>query len=156
MSLKYRDTEIFINDESLIVQEFYLSELSFLMMRCYNNNTKMFTTYNLGTFDSKQNLFVDLINEVYAKQKLTTIKSYLDSAPWNFAKTMSSIPHFWTLKKDWKNEKHFIEFIEFMDANYVIESFMNKDYKYTYVGDYKYWYMDSDSSKVILINRAKI
>ena len=156
MSLKFRDCEFIVEGEKLSIVEFYLTELNFCMMRCYSKEKKMYTSFNLGTYDVTNNIFSDIIKRHLEEEKKRRAIFYLENAVWTFAKTMKAIPHFWTIKKDWKSVKHFIEVIEFMDTNYVTQRFMNKDYKYTYVGDYKYWHMESDSSKVTLINRAKI
>jgi hypothetical protein len=155
MSLKFRDCDFIVEGETLSLVEFYLTELNFCMMRCYSKEKKMYTSFNLGVYDVTNNIFIDIIKKYLQEEKQRRVTFYLENAVWTFAKTMKTIPHFWTLKKQW-NPKEFNEVIEYMDKNYERKTFGNKMYRYTLLNNYKYWHMESDSSKVTLINRAKI
>ena len=57
--------KIFIEEKEFNVQDFYISELGYLMMRLYSEENKTYTTYNLGTHDPAKNIF----NEAIEKQR---------------------------------------------------------------------------------------
>ena len=74
----------------------------------------------------------------------------------NGQRLMKSLLHIGTQKKYGLNaQKHSFFLAKVISDKGVIEKFGNREYKYYYCGDYKYWIM-SHWSKEILINRAKV
>mgnify|MGYP003124918514 FL=1 len=75
---------------------------------------------------------------------------------WKWAKTYEKFAPHWYTKKVWfKRTETFFFLAKVISDKGVIEKFGNREYKYYYCGDYKYWIM-SHWSKEILINRAKV
>lgn len=85
------------------------------------------------------------------------ITKYIESAKWQFAKTMPEIPHEYTVK-DWNPEKSdsFIDFVKYIKEFGKDEEFYGKIYRYLIVDDYKYWTMDERVEDITLINREKL
>ena len=81
------------------------------------------------------------------------IEKTLLNAKWKFAKTMPWNPHYYTLKKTWKNKTLFQNVVYFINDFGKKEEFKNRMYTVLYLGDYKYWSMSNDKNEVILINR---
>lgn len=80
----------------------------------------------------------------------------LERAEWTFAKTMSSIPHWWTVRSQWENSTIFDMVVEYINTNGVDEKFFSRYFTYLYCGEYKYWTCDPNPKGIYLINRAKI
>lgn len=53
--------KIFIEEKEFNVQDFYISELGYLMMRLYSEKDKTFLTHNIGKYDSSNNMFINSI-----------------------------------------------------------------------------------------------
>lgn len=81
------------------------------------------------------------------------VEKTLLNAEWKFAKTMPWNPHHYTLKEKWKDKQLFQNIVYFINDFGKDEKFKNSFYKVLYLGDYKYWTMSLDLTKVILINR---
>ncbi len=91
--------------------------------------------------------------------EVTRICNNLLNNKWHFAKTMPTIPHWYTRSREWKSIDEFAEAVDLIESKGVDEMWNGKVYKYFYLGDFKYWTMESkqtSSFKHILINRAKI
>ena len=71
-------------------------------------------------------------------------------------KTMPETPHFYTLRRTWRDEKEFESIVEYIREHGVKEKFEGKEYIYLHLGDFKYWTMGEAAKDTILINRAKI
>jgi len=87
------------------------------------------------------------------------IKFNLLSSTWHYAKSMPQIPHSYTRAKEWKSIDEFAEVIDLINKKGILEKWKGKSYRYYYLGEYKYWTMDSPklpSHEHILINRAEI
>ena len=87
----------------------------------------------------------------------TEASRFISSVKWQFAKTMSKIPHEYTVA-EWNPEKKdlFNSFVIFIRENGYKDSFFGKEYMYLDVDDYKYWTMGNPIEETTLINRAKI
>jgi hypothetical protein len=59
--------KIFLNEEEFELQNFYISELGYLMMRLCSTDDNTFLTYNLGKHDPNSNMFLNSIQN--EKQK---------------------------------------------------------------------------------------
>tara|TARA_R110001592_G_scaffold60039_2_gene182510 strand:+ start:1039 stop:1683 length:645 start_codon:yes stop_codon:yes gene_type:complete len=104
-------------------------------------------------YDREKNFI--LLNDKEEKR----IQKNLLSNVWHFAKTMPTIPHWYTRGREWYSLDEFAEAIDLINKNGVSTEWNKKIYKYYYLGDYKYWTMEEEnlpSHKHILINRAKI
>lgn len=81
------------------------------------------------------------------------VNELLNSHPFRFAKTMPTIPHEYTLRKQW-NDEEFEEVVLYMRKHGKEEKFYSKAFTYWYANGYKYWTMGAPIEKTILINRA--
>ena len=54
-------TRIFLNESEFELQNFYISELGYLMMRLCSIDDNRFLTYNLGKHDPNSNIFLNSI-----------------------------------------------------------------------------------------------
>lgn len=81
------------------------------------------------------------------------IDDLLREAPFRFAKTMKSIPHWYILEKEYGDR--FVDLVNYINLNGKQEKFFTKTYTYYYVDGYKYWAMKINDGTGI-INRAKI
>jgi len=77
------------------------------------------------------------------------------SLKFRFARTMPEIPHFYVVRSPENNTEYERLFHRIAEEG-VWEEFRGKPYQYLYLGNYKYWRMDSDLAKSIIINRAKL
>ena len=84
------------------------------------------------------------------------IKNRLEENQWIFAKTMPEMPHFYTLKRTWSNEKEFESTVIYIRKHGIEEEFAGKQYTYLYLGNFKYWTMGEAIKDTILINRVTI
>lgn len=56
---------IILEDKKYLLERFYVSELGYLMMKLYSEESKKYTSYNLGNYNQNKNLFKDAIEEKY-------------------------------------------------------------------------------------------
>lgn len=88
---------------------------------------------------------------------LDKVESFLNSAPWVYAKSYSkSFPHYYTTRDRVKNNLLFESFIEYMRDNAKIKSFHSKQYLYFEHNGFEYWEMGRPKKAVQVINKAKI
>lgn len=88
------------------------------------------------------------------------LNSALDNAIWNEAKSMPKIPHSYTIRKNWSDDKLFVECVKLIRLIGVKEKFYSKEYIYYYYNGFKYWTMGNpvsytDKKKTFILNRAK-
>jgi hypothetical protein len=91
----------------------------------------------------------------YLESDLERAQSLIKKAKWQFAKSMAFIPHWYTLRKNWKSQEDFEWLVMFIRKHGYIEHFYKKTYQYFDVNEYKYWSMGWPVEQTILINRAK-
>lgn len=84
------------------------------------------------------------------------IKHNISVHPWTFAKTMASIPHEYTVRKQWESEADFEDFVVYIRENGYAEQFYSKTFIYLNIDGYKYWTMGASVYETTIINRAKI
>lgn len=73
---------------------------------------------------------------------------------WQYAKTYPKAPHEYTLF-DWStNKEDFKLLVNAILSSNDFEYYYRKRYQILIIGDYKYWVMDDDISKVTLVNRT--
>jgi len=84
------------------------------------------------------------------------VAELLEKQNWIFAKTMSKIPHWYSLRKTWKKDEEFIFVVEFIRTYGYIDYFFKKKFRYFNINGYKYWTMGAPLRDTTLINRAKV
>lgn len=89
-------------------------------------------------------------------EEIEWLDNKLLDATYRFAKTMSHIPHAYTLKRTWSNPEDFNKCVQLLNKHSYKGMFFKTEYNYYNIGEFKYWTMDKDLSQVILINRALI
>jgi hypothetical protein len=85
----------------------------------------------------------------------------LHKASFKFASTMPKIPHEYSKRSEWINDKDFCDVVQFIRENGKKEMFWKKEFIYYYCNGYKYWTMGNplsytDKTKTFIINRVKI
>jgi hypothetical protein len=55
MSLRYPDISIEFEGKMFVVEKVYVSELNFVMIRLFNEDTRTYTTVNLGKYNTTDN-----------------------------------------------------------------------------------------------------
>jgi hypothetical protein len=79
----------------------------------------------------------------------------LESVAWNFAKSMPHIPHWYTLRWDWKAKVPFEAVVTYIREHGSMRKFGSATLTYFDHG-WTYWTMGASLPATILINRAKI
>jgi hypothetical protein len=67
------------------------------------------------------------------------VNALLNNSIFKFAKTMPTMPHYYTLKDQWSNKDKFIQVVKFIYENGISEKFYNTYHRYYYANGYKYW-----------------
>jgi hypothetical protein len=82
----------------------------------------------------------------------------LENSNWVFAKTLPKNPHFYILRKDFNNDKLFLELVSHIRFYGTDEIYEGVLYRVFYFKNYKYWDhpCDQKNSDVDLINRCLI
>lgn len=73
-----------------------------------------------------------------------------------YAKTMPQFPHWYTLKKDWKDPKAFEDVVMYIREHGYNEPFQGRDYTKFNLNGWKYWTMGAQLKDTILINKARL
>lgn len=84
-----------------------------------------------------------------------TLQALFDSKKWHFAKTMPTIPHFYTRRSEWGNDAEFETVVAYLRRNSVPEKFYSKTFHYFHMNGWKYWTMGEPLHKTQVINMAK-
>ena len=90
------------------------------------------------------------------KQNEKTIIEDLLNQKWIFAKTMPETPHWYTLRKNWADNKSFDEAVILIREKGYRKKHRGRTYIYLEIENMKYWTMGAPVNKTILINRALI
>lgn len=80
----------------------------------------------------------------------------LEEQDWIFAKTMPTMPHWYTLRKAWERETDFIKAVQLIRQHGIVKHFKGRPYTYFQANGHEYWTMGAPIEKTILINRAVI
>ena len=75
---------------------------------------------------------------------------------WRFAHTMKRWPHWYTLRKNAREDEEFLAAVEFIRSYGYDENFFTRTMRYLDIDGYKYWTMGFVLQATVLINRAKI
>lgn len=89
------------------------------------------------------------------------IEFLLNSVSYRFAKSMPTIPHEYSHRNDWINDKDFCDVVMYIRENGKKKKFWKKEFIYYQCGEYEYWTMGNplsytDKTKTFILNRAKI
>jgi len=87
---------------------------------------------------------------------LEQVQDVLEGVYWRYAKTMSYIPHHYTLRQTWKDESKFEDVVRLIREYGTKENFGKKTFTYLYAGKFKYWTMGSPIDRTKLINKVQI
>ncbi len=77
----------------------------------------------------------------------------LESAPYLYASTMAGIPHYYTLRKKWKDDGEFLRTVKAIRTYGVVRRFYSNEQQYLDVNGFQYWTMDAKVGETTLINR---
>lgn len=80
----------------------------------------------------------------------------LSKMQWHFAKTMKSIPHSYSRRREYGDYDKYCEIARYIKNEGEPEEFFSRTYMYLRDNDYKYWIMDENPEDAQIINRAKI
>jgi hypothetical protein len=83
-------------------------------------------------------------------------KKFIEENSWRFAKTMSSIPHWYIVKQSCTSLERFYQLVTYIRENGYKQKFYSKEFIYCNIGEYKYWTMGNPLEVTKIINRAKI
>ena len=94
------------------------------------------------------------LNKAYF-DKAADVAAQLEANSYQFASTMASIPHSYTLQRRWRTEKEFTRCIAKMrDVERVEECFRGWWHKRFTANGFKYWTMGAKVEETILVNRT--
>lgn len=87
--------------------------------------------------------------------ELSEVVRVLESAPYRFAVTMPSTPHYYTLKRERRAPQTFAGIVESMRKFERLEYYApwKKENPYLFANGYRYWTMGASADETILINR---
>lgn len=77
----------------------------------------------------------------------------LEAAPYQYASTMGGLPHYYTLRRKWKDQDQFQWTVEEMQKHEVVRPFYGKKQRYLDVNGFQYWTMEASPQTTTLINR---
>ena len=85
-----------------------------------------------------------------------TFRAFISGRRWQFAKTMASIPHEYTVAAWTPGEQDtFRDVAIFIRAHGYQQRFFSRTYTYYDVDEFQYWTMDADPAVTTLVNRAR-
>jgi hypothetical protein len=61
-----------LNEKEFEIEEVFISELGYLMVKLFCPEDKIFVTHNFGIFDSNNNIFLDEIKRIERERNSTT------------------------------------------------------------------------------------
>jgi len=85
---------------------------------------------------------------------LTDLRAFIAAAPWKFARTMPTNPHWYTVRGQ-TPEDQFEAVVTYIRANGSKKTFGKTVYIYLDLDGFSYWTMGAPLDKTIIINRAK-
>lgn len=86
--------------------------------------------------------------------QLAELQAFIESTPWQFAKTMPHTPHWYTLRRKTPDPERFEWFVMFIREHGYNRKFRGSTYRCLDVDGWQYWTMGAPLNKTILINRA--
>ena len=61
-----------LNEKEFEIEEVFISELGYLMVKLFCPSDKIFVTHNFGIFDSNNNIFLDEIKRIERERNSTS------------------------------------------------------------------------------------
>lgn len=83
-----------------------------------------------------------------------TIKAFIYTNTWTFAKSMPKTPHEYIVRNQTKNDVMFDRFVMGIRENGYQETHSGRTYTYFNIDGYKYWSMGNPVNETTIINRA--
>lgn len=88
---------------------------------------------------------------------LEQIHVALEAAEWKFAKSMPEVPHYYTMIHQWEDRRLFKQIAASIHLRGEMMRWGRLPAKpYLDLGEWRYWHMDRESIKTVLINRERI
>lgn len=85
------------------------------------------------------------------------IETFINSNTWKYAKSYSSsAPHEYVVRQDIRDQKAFVDFVEYIRANGFRAKFWSLSNIYYEHDGYYYWTMGAPIEETIIINRCKV
>lgn len=84
------------------------------------------------------------------------IKEFFESHHWKFAATMPRLPHWYTLRRNARDDAEFAAVVEEIRKRGYTQWAVGREWCYLDVGDFKYWSCGAPVEETILINRTHI
>jgi len=69
------------------------------------------------------------------------IHALLSARDWKFAKSMPTMPHWYTLRWQWPADVDFLRVVRFIKTHGFDETFQGRKYRVLVLGGFKYWAM---------------
>jgi len=82
------------------------------------------------------------------------IELFILSHNWKFAKTMPTIPHWYVVREQCRNDLEFCRFVMHIRKYGEVRPWHKYRHTYLDIGEYSYWTMGSPIDETIIINRA--
>ena len=82
------------------------------------------------------------------------ITEILESKKWTFAKTMPAMPHYWSSRDQWGDNKQFEYVVQYLRDHGPKEIWGKYKHNYFYSSGFKYWTMGAPLNITTIINRA--
>jgi hypothetical protein len=82
------------------------------------------------------------------------LKEVLHSKKWKFAKTMPTMPHSYTLEKNWEDKKLFNECWDYINKHGEERIYGRRIYWYYRIDNHDYWSLHVTECKII--NRCEV
>lgn len=82
------------------------------------------------------------------------IQDFIDRHHWKFASTMPRLPHWYTLRRNARDDAEFAAVVEEIRKRGYTQFAVGREWVYLNVGDFKYWSCGAPVEETILINRT--
>lgn len=91
-----------------------------------------------------------------ASLSLDDIRRHFAEHDWRFAKTMPQVPHWYTLRKNWKGPADFEAVVQYIRERGYKMRWGRYNHTYLDIDGWRYWTMGAPLPETILINREEI
>ena len=86
-------------------------------------------------------------------------RTWIAEQEWTFAKTYAeTAPHEYIVRTELSDDdvEIFVDFVQYIRDNGVVERFYGRQYTYLYLDGYKYWTMGNPVSETTVLNRENL
>lgn len=84
------------------------------------------------------------------------IRDFIDKHHWKFASSMPRLPHWYTLRRNARDDAEFAAVVEEIRKRGYKQWAVGREWCYLNVGEFKYWSCGAPVDETILINRTYI